>query len=116
MENREAGRRRVVAIRGRARVTLLSLAVVTIAVANAGAQTADNGSIGIYFDREGTLCQGTIPPGPTGGTVYVLAKRAGESAGGIAAAEFHFTGVPASWEVFPVANPVHLTQGNPFLD
>ena len=116
MENREVGRRRVVAIRGLARLTLLSLAVVTIAAANAGAQTADNGSIGIYFDREGTLCQGTIPPGGTGGTVYVLAKRAGESAGGIAAAEFRFTGVPESWEVFPVANPAHLTQGNPFTD
>lgn len=116
MENREVGCRRVVAIRGRARLILLSLAVVAIAAANAGAQTTDDGSIGIYFDREGTLCQGTIPPGPTGGIVYVLAKLAGQSAGGIAATEFRFTGVPESWEVFPVANPAHLTQGNPFQD
>jgi hypothetical protein len=116
MENRNSWRKRIPALLARTLLTLLPLVVVSAAVENASAQSVDDGSIGIYFDREGTLCQGTIPPGGTGGTVYVLAKHAGQSAGGIAATEFRFTGVPESWEVFPVANPVHLTQGNPFGD
>jgi hypothetical protein len=116
MENRNRGRRRNVTLLAHTGLALLPLAIVAIVAGSASAQTVNDGSIGIYFDREGTICQGTIPPGPTGSTVYVLAKLAGQSAGGIAAAEFRFTGVPASWEVFPVANPDHLTQGNPFLD
>ena len=70
MENRNRWRRWIVAFRARTCLTLLPLAVVAIAAGNVRAQNVDDGSIGIYFDREGTLCQGTIPPGETGGTSW----------------------------------------------
>ena len=104
MEYRNRGHGRIAALLARSGRALLPLAIVAIAAGTAAAQAASDGSIGIYFDPDGTLCQGTIAPGPTGGFVYVLAKLAGQSAGGIAGSEFRFTGVPASWEVFPVAN------------
>jgi hypothetical protein len=116
MENRIRWRRRIVTLLAGTGLLLLPLAVVVIAAGNARAQSVNDGSIGIYFDPEGTVCQGTIPPGPTGGTIYVLVTLAGQTADGIAGTEFRLTGVPSSWEVFPVANPAHLTQGNPFLD
>lgn len=68
-------------------------------------------SIGVYFDAEGTVCHGTIRPG-TPGTVYVLEKFAGTA--GLAGAEFRFTGVPSSWQVFPVPNSEILVLGDPF--
>ena len=71
-------------------------------------------SIGLYFDPLGRVCQGTIRPG-TPGKIYVLAKLNGVL-GGAAGAEFRFTGLPASWTTYPVANPEALALGDPFGD
>jgi hypothetical protein len=68
-------------------------------------------TIGIYFDADATTCRGTIHPG-TLGTVYVVAKL-DPNASGIAGAEFRFSGVPAAWSTYPVANPETVTLGNP---
>ena len=75
----------------------------------------ENGSIGIYFDREGTMCTGRITPEEVG-TVYVIAKTSGMSNCGIAGAEFRFQGIPASWTTYPVAEPDLLALGDPFLE
>jgi len=75
----------------------------------------EHGSIGVYFDPEGTICSGTIPAGTTG-KVYIVAKTMGGTAGGIAGAEFRFTGVPEAWEVFAVPNENIVALGNPFND
>ena len=72
-------------------------------------------TIGIYFDTEGTQCQGTITPGAID-TVYVLAKlgAADDSYCGIAGAEFRFAGIPPSWHTSPVLHPDLLGIGDPF--
>jgi hypothetical protein len=75
----------------------------------------ENGSIGIYFDREGTMCTGRITPEETG-TVYVIAKTAGMSECGLAGSEFKFEGIPHSWMTYPVAAPDLLALGDPFLE
>jgi len=87
---------------------LKSLVANEIANGNAG-------SVGLYFDRAGTHCNGTILPDHPD-TVYVVAKVGGMSECGIAGAEFRFTGVPASWRTFPVAAPDILAIGDPLAD
>lgn len=72
-----------------------------------------NGSIGVYFDPQGTLCQGSIPAG-TAGKIYIVAHLDGATAGGIAGAEFRFTGLPGAWETHPVPDPDILALGDPF--
>ncbi len=76
---------------------------------------SSTGSIGLYFDRAGTVCSGTIQPDQPG-KVYVVAKMNGMSECGIAGAEFRFTGVPASWRTHPVTNPEILSIGDPLGD
>lgn len=76
---------------------------------------AEGGSVGIYFDEQGTQCAGTIPAGvPT--RVYVLAKLSGHADCGITGAEFRFGGVPETWETFTVADENALMLGDPFGD
>jgi len=75
--------------------------------------TPDHGSIGVYFDPQGNTCQGTIEAG-TVGKVYVLAKLAGGTQGGIAGAQFRFTGAPSAWELYAVPNPDIVSLGDPF--
>lgn len=75
--------------------------------------TPDHGSIGVYFDPQGNSCQGTIEPG-TVGKVYILAKLAGGTAGGIAGAQFRFTGAPSALELYAVPNPAIVSLGDPF--
>ena len=70
-------------------------------------------SIGIYFDPQGSVCQGTIRPGSPG-RIYVLAKLDPAMGPGAAGAEFRFTGIPAAWRTFPTASPDVLALGNPF--
>lgn len=76
-------------------------------------ENGDSGWLGVYFDAEGTQCEGTIVPGQPG-TVYIVAKLSGLTECGAAGAEFRFTGLPDSWTVFPVANPNMFTTGDPF--
>jgi hypothetical protein len=70
-------------------------------------------SIGIYFDPQGTVCQGTIQPGVPS-KLYVLAKLDPALGTGAAGAEFRFTGIPEAWATYPVANPDVLAIGDPF--
>ena len=93
-------------------------AATPLVVKPARPRIADNhlpGTIGVYFDPMGTVCQGTISPGAID-TVYVLAKlgESDDSRCGIEGAEFRFTGLPASWQVSPVLNHELLGIGNPF--
>ena len=73
------------------------------------------GTIGIFFDPEGTQCQGVIEPGSID-TVYVVARlgESDDSRCGIAGAEFRFAGIPPTWHPSPVLNPEFLGIGNPF--
>jgi len=73
------------------------------------------GSIGVYFDREGTRCSGTILPDALG-TVYVVARMEGMSECGIAGAEFRFTGIPDDWMVRAVPNPDIVAIGDPLAE
>jgi hypothetical protein len=77
------------------------------------AEDGDSGTIGIYFDQEGTICSGEVLPFvPT--TFYVVARPNGVSSCGFAGTEFRFAGVPDSWQVFPVPPDEALVLGNPF--
>ncbi len=73
------------------------------------------GSIGIYFNREGTQCSGTIPPGvPV--KLFVVARMEGLSECGIAGAEFRFTGIPGRWTTHSVPDPEIVAIGDPLLE
>jgi len=81
----------------------------------AAQKAGDSGSVGIYFDAEGTICSGTVEPGvPT--KIYVIAKLQGITDCGIAGAEFRFSGIPESWQVSPVPSPEIISLGNPLRD
>ena len=73
------------------------------------------GSIGVYFDPEGTRCSGKILPDAPG-RVYVVARMEGMSECGIAGAEFRFTGIPDDWIVHAVPNPDIVAIGDPLAD
>lgn len=73
------------------------------------------GSIGIYFDPEGTQCSGTITPGQPG-KLYVVARMEGMSECGVAGAEFRFTGIPEAWMTNVVPMPDIVAIGDPLLD
>jgi len=78
-------------------------------------ESGDSGWLGVYFDREGTMCQGRIEPGHPE-TIYIVAKTRGLTGCGFAGAEFRFTGLPASWTVYPVPAPGMFNVGDPFGD
>lgn len=88
------------------------LASIMICLVAAPAAALFDASLGVYFDAQGTQCQGTIRPG-TPATIYVLAK-VGPEAGGITGAEFRFDGLPSSWTVYPVPNAIAFSLGDPF--
>ncbi len=75
----------------------------------------EHGTLGVYFDPQGNTCQGQIPAG-TVGKVYIVAHTGGNTEGGIAGAEFRFSGVPNGWEVYSVPNPAIVAVGDPFAD
>ena len=74
-------------VRSTARELALALLVVSISVGVAAAQGAGNGLLGIFFDNNGSKCEGTLA---TGGltTLYVLLAANGDTRGGIAGVEF----------------------------
>ena len=82
---------------------------------NASEKPGDSGSVGLYFDAEGTICSGTIQPGVPQ-KIYVIAKTRGFTDCGIAGAEFRFTGIPQSWQVNPVAGAGVVAFGNPLTE
>ncbi len=99
---------------------LVLAAATPLVVKPARPRITDNhlpGTIGVYFDALGTVCQGTISPGAID-TVYVLAKlgESDDSRCGIEGAEFRFTGLPASWDISPVLNHEMLGIGDPFAE
>lgn len=65
----------------------LTAAVALASLCLAGPALAANGNIGIYFDQDAALCQGTIPCGGVG-TMYVFGLLQGSSGGGITGAEY----------------------------
>ncbi len=92
----------------------LGLAGNTLA-GNAPADEDPALSLGVYFDAQGTQCEGTIGAGEVG-RVYIVAKYGPPRTDGIAGAEFRFVGVPDTWQVSAVPNPEIFTLGNPFGD
>jgi len=68
----------------------LTAAVALASLCLAGPALAANGNIGIYFDTDAALCQGTIPCGQTG-TMYLFGLLQGSSGTGITGAEFGIT-------------------------
>jgi hypothetical protein len=92
-----------------------SLATVLVLILCSLASSAfalSDRTIGVYFDANGTQCNGTIVPG-TPGTIYILTREE-PGAPGFVGFEFRFGGLPASWTVFPVPNSDMLTMGDPF--
>lgn len=94
---------------------LKELGLAQISQPRSPRKPGDSGSVGIYFDREGTICSGTIEPGVPQ-TIYVIAKTQGLTECGIAGAEFRFVGIPDSWQVSPVPDPDILSFGNPLAE
>lgn len=85
----------------------LTAAVALASLCLAGPTLAANGNIGIYFDQDAALCQGTIDCGGVG-TLYVYGLLQGSSGGGLTGAEYLVTPSSAAmWteyffnEVFP---------------
>jgi hypothetical protein len=75
---------------------------------------ANNGSIGVYFDPDGTTCSGTATVGvPL--TLYVNANLAGATGDGIISAEFRVAGMPAGWFITVTPSPgSNVALGNLF--
>lgn len=73
----------------------LTAAVALASLCLAGPALAANGNIGIYFDSDAALCQGTIPCGQPG-TIYVYGLLQGSSGSGITGAEYLVTANAAS--------------------
>ncbi len=103
------------------RTVLLTLAALAL-LAAPSLLLAQNGTIGIYADPEGTSTRIIVEPGvPT--TIYVLAHLEGETASGIDQAEFRIAGLPASYFVLPLTYPpnsielgFNCGQGSVFCD
>ena len=89
------------------------LVVLTVPAPTRGSEDDPALSIGVYFDAQGTQCQGSIAAGEIG-SVYIVAKYGPPHTDGIAGAEFRFVGLPDSWQVSAVPNPEIITLGNPF--
>jgi hypothetical protein len=62
----------------------------------AGGAPAHGQSIGIFFDRAGTICGAQVGPTPLT-TLYVLAYPGGAAANGIHGVQFRIAGIPATW-------------------
>jgi hypothetical protein len=77
------------------------------------AQTS-NGSIGIFADPTGEETTLFLPQG-VASTLYIVARLDGDSAIGLLGAEFRITGMPDSWVVGSVPNPLAaVSLGDPF--
>jgi len=80
----------------------------------ARAQEGGEGTIGVAWDPEGLICNGSVAPG-TVGTFYLLAYLTGYTASGMTGAEFRVDGFPPEWFIVSVTpNPqstIHI--GNP---
>ena len=73
---------------------------------------AENGSIGLYFDRSGLMCGGDVVLGVPA-RLYVVARLAGWTSCGIAGAEFRVVGVPPGWPAVAIPEPYLLRIGDP---
>ena len=78
---------------------------------------ASASSIGVYFDREATTCEASIPI-YTEFTWYHIVRLGGDALeDGFTAAEYRQTGTPTGWIVSVVSNPfASLTLGSPLTD
>jgi hypothetical protein len=93
------------------------LAALPTAAANAAGGSSSQQSeldvtLGVFFDPAGTVCSGTIRPGAPG-TIYIVARSA-PGTEIISGAEFRFSGLPPSWTVYAIPNPLCLNLGDPF--
>jgi hypothetical protein len=96
-------------------VALAALATAAAAPGPAGGsfrQTELDVTLGVFFDAAGTVCSGTIQPGPPS-TIYIVARTA-PGTELIAGAEFRFTGLPSSWTAYAFPNPQCTNIGDPF--
>ena len=78
------------------------------------AAVAQDGTLGVYLDSSGTVCDGSTGGVPLTGSVWV--NLAGASSGGIQGAEFRIdNSMPTDFLISPTANPnANLVLGNPF--
>ncbi|MFQ5599497.1 MAG: CARDB domain-containing protein [Candidatus Krumholzibacteriia bacterium] len=75
---------------------------------------AQNGSIGLFADPDATRSQESFTIGVPR-TLYIVARLAGQTAGGMTGAEFRIDGLPAGWATLVTPNPgAALTLGDPF--
>src|SRR5262245_20663226 len=74
---------------------------------------ATEGYVGVYSDPLGTNPCATVPQW-TAATLYVLARPAASSAGGITGADFKLEVADASNWYFSFNSAADLTLGNPF--
>jgi subtilisin family serine protease len=91
----------------------LCWALAPFVAAGALAQTGD-GYVGIYQDSLGTQACASVPS-MTGTTLYVIAKTAGQSASGIAGAEFRIEVTsPSGWNfTYNAPSTANIVLGNP---
>jgi hypothetical protein len=98
-------------VRSAARELALALLVVSLSAGVGAAQSAANGLLGIFFDTNGSKCDGTIPQGGMT-TLYVLLAANGDTRGGIKGAEFRVSSESTGYRFFgenisPIFN-IHL--------
>ena len=75
---------------------------------------AGNGLIGIFTDLTATQTSATFAIGVPR-TLYIVARLEGETASGIAGAEFRVDGLPAGWMAYVTPAPeANVTLGDPF--
>ena len=100
-------------VRSTARELALALLVASISVGVAAAQSAGNGILGVFFDTNGSTCEGTVPLGGIR-TLYVLLAADGDTRGGIAGAEFRIETNASGYRFF--GDNVILPGGNKLGD
>jgi hypothetical protein len=98
----------------RARFSFALLAFGAILFAVSERAQGQDGRIGVYADLTATQTSATFSLGVPR-TLFVVATLEGQTAGGMAGAEFRIDGLPEDWLVFVTPNPAAvITLGDPF--
>jgi hypothetical protein len=86
-------------VRSTARELALALLVVSISVGVGAAQSAANGMLGVFFDSNGSKCDGIVAQGGMT-TLYVLLAADGDTRAGISGAEFRIEMEGSGYRLF----------------
>jgi len=101
-------------VRSAARELALALLVVSLSAGVGAAQSAANGLLGIFFDAQGTKCEGTLGQGGIT-TLYIVLVANGDTRGGIAGGELRVEAESSGYRLFgPHPFEQFTPVGDPF--